>query len=927
MEKHRELRQHDFADPSLKDVSKPSLPPQNDHYLVAAAGMPACGAGLRLPNENDFDVKRNVSSARQICENIIESLLSDITHSAMHAKGYNAGAASEVKLCQDDHPDLYGACKSFATMSTSELALVLGRSTLPSAREGIRSLHTHTDFMPLRNGNLDVFPAPDTSTISFPRSEILSQWIYQGEDGRFLQVPFTSTKWIITWLFGKGLIPPAFAPVRDWQTVEVQYGGRTRLSKKTKFVMSLCSGEFRTSADIFKSFRCSLFTNGIHACPSQLYVVLCSSHLADKKRDTVEVQCVWATGCTHHKDEIIYGRTRKEFQGLELAKTPHGVCLEYAKKADPLALAAGNRSFGYTKTETARRAQHVSIKSNYKRGTTDLHSICLAMKELADTDMKMDPSGSLPFFGGIHDLQATNTGEIDAVSVYHALSTKIVAEEVINNPRATAVIDTTGNIVADVAISTSSDVARRSKSGNRKEPRRETSDNRVIFEVLNFHLVFPLPTGPFVACESLVVGKTANTFHGILLGFRRSLAYFGPNAEHIKHFVSDMAVPFAIAVVKVFNDLHLLEYMAILALAAKRNDDSIRSRNIKTRLVWCDVHGDRAMKEYGRKAFKNGSPSLQLEMMVFFRNIRMLLVSVKSYEELCMAVAFLCRFSSLKVLQAVPQNGESRNQLVVDSKALQKEGEEIIWRHLGGVPKIQDTVSSVKIKACLSKGYNSASFEELVLTHESHQSLAEAENSFDRATMEDFKAPRAVDNAQLLDVIVESAAKGVFKYSFGPFDVYVVFRERNETQSRYRVYVPFMSLVTGSIGGFNIWCDFLNNGNTISNVLFMDGRATTYLKRQWISNLTLYCPLITGEMPITHNTAVEVSEKIKKHHEDLGSDAFTRSGGMDIAEYVKKAGLCAKAEGRRVIENLRSFYRKKRSERNKAKEGKQLKPK
>ena len=257
------------------------------------------------------------------------------------------------------------------------------------------------------------------------------------------------------------------------------------------------------------------------------------------------------------------------------SRTPHGVCIEFSKSADLVGLASGNKSFGYTKTETARRAQHENRKRSYNCGLDDLHSIKMAMKELACEDKKLDPAGSMQFFGGIHDLQITNTGELESISIYNALSVRIAAEEIMNNPAPTVVLDCTGNIVSDVPVSRAADLSRRSESKTRKKPLKQTSDNHLVFDVLNFHLVLPLPIGPYIACEAVIVGKTAKTFQDILIGFRRRLSHFGPNAEHIKYFVTDMAAPFAIAITNVFNNMNVPAYMSTLAYAAKLGDQSI----------------------------------------------------------------------------------------------------------------------------------------------------------------------------------------------------------------------------------------------------------------------------------------------------------------------------------------------------------------
>lgn len=79
-------------------------------------------------------------------------------------------------------------------------------------------------------------------------------------------------------------------------------------------------------------------------------------------------------------------------------------------------------------------------------------------------------------------------------------------------------------------------MAMRDSKGNSKKPKMSSNDGKVLlFDVLNFHLVLSLPTGPFVACESVIVGQTATTFHGILQTYRSSLGYYGTEAQNIRY--------------------------------------------------------------------------------------------------------------------------------------------------------------------------------------------------------------------------------------------------------------------------------------------------------------------------------------------------------------------------------------------------------
>lgn len=139
-------------------------------------------------------------------------------------------------------------------------------------------------------------------------------------------------------------------------------------------------------------------------------------------------------------------------------------------------------------------------------------------------------------------------------------------------------------------------------------------------DVLNFHLVIPLPTGPFVACEAVVLGKDARKFGRILTRFIEDLGGYGADAKHIRFVVSDMALPFAIAVIDVFNKIELPEYMATILFSAKAKDKRILEHNVKALLVWCGFHADRAMRRYSKDMLE-GNPREVIEMMTPFSRI------------------------------------------------------------------------------------------------------------------------------------------------------------------------------------------------------------------------------------------------------------------------------------------------------------------
>lgn len=62
--------------------------------------------------------------------------------------------------------------------------------------------------------------------------------------------------------------------------------------------------------------------------------------------------------------------------------------------------------------------------------------------------------------------------------------------------------------------------------------------------------------------------------------------------------------------------------------------------------MWCDIHGDRAMKDYATSLFKKANEiplgsSLLHDMQSMLRNIRIVLASAKTYEDLCLVVGFV----------------------------------------------------------------------------------------------------------------------------------------------------------------------------------------------------------------------------------------------------------------------------------------------
>lgn len=206
---------------------------------------------------------------------------------------------------------------------------------------------------------------------------------------------------MLRWPLSDDVLPqvaPSFAPVFDFETRSLKAGGRTRRSSRLEAMKCLSSGSVRADADFHKSFRCSWSRSQLHPCPAALRVLICSSHLLDKHRTNVDVQCVWSAGCRHHKNDVDRGVVRAVMINSGSDKTPHGLCHEHIKRVTPMAMASGNRSYGFTTTETARRAQYVRRKKVFDMGNSVVETICVTARELAMQDMLRDPSGCLPFY-------------------------------------------------------------------------------------------------------------------------------------------------------------------------------------------------------------------------------------------------------------------------------------------------------------------------------------------------------------------------------------------------------------------------------------------------------------------------------------------------------------------------------------------------
>lgn len=83
------------------------------------------------------------------------------------------------------------------------------------------------------------------------------------------------------------------------------------------------------------------------------------------------------------------------------------------------------------------------------------------------------------------------------------------------------------------------------------------------------------------------------------------------------------------------------------------------------------------------------------------------------------------------------------------------------------------------------------------------------------------------------------------------------------------------------------------------------------MRRQWYPNLSNFCPCLIGSIHLSHNTPVELSYKIAKHHTHLGLLAKQLSG-LKVTEYVKRSALARNQQARNICVELADHYRQER---------------
>lgn len=267
------------------------------------------------------------------------------TNSVEDREDLKTAEASNIQRTTSEMEELSGACQAFGTLSRREFGVMIGAYP-PKPNSSSHEIENQGPLPHPENPSIEVYLHPSPVTISFSKDEITLRWFSQADDGSFFNVP-GSTKFVTECLFDRGIVAsgvgaPAFAPVYGGDTLKISSGGRKRKSAKTEAVRRFCSGDFASSADIFKWYVCSWRSSSLHSCQSVLYVVMCSKHIADENVSSIDVQFVWTEGCSHHKEDIDRGIVRKHQQNAKGFNTASGVCREQVQNSAPQVLEAGN---------------------------------------------------------------------------------------------------------------------------------------------------------------------------------------------------------------------------------------------------------------------------------------------------------------------------------------------------------------------------------------------------------------------------------------------------------------------------------------------------------------------------------------------------------------------------------------------------------
>ena len=178
---------------------------------------------------------------------------------------------------------------------------------------------------------------------------------------------------------------------------------------------------------------------------------------------------------------------------------------------------------------------------------------------------------------------------------------------------------------------------------------------------------------------------------------------------------------------------------------------------------------------------------------------------------------------------------------------------------------------------------------------------------------------------------VKGAKKGCIRCEFGPYYVYITFKEEYEGKYVHQVFIPSLQMWKSSTLGFQLETamplrsgsengkvsgdvDTMSNGrihpfhgdisHQIPNHAYQSGKSLEYMKNLWCSLIALINPIFCGDVPLTHNTPVDVSFNILKHYGELWIDALRRPGGIPVAEYFSRAASTILPYSHRVARDL-----------------------
>ena len=319
------------------------------------------------------------------------------------------------------------------------------------------------------------------------------------------------------------------------------------------------------------------------------------------------------------------------------------------------------------------------------------------------------------------------SGDLRSVSPYNELSFSILGTELRSNPTAKVTIEAAGGLIQDLWIPTASEIAVRSVQNKTAKKPKEVclSRQEMKFDVLNFHFVVSLETGPFVAAQAVVVERKANTFQNILRGLSENLGMFGNHSKRLRYIFSiclhRLPQPHAeCSITSTFLNTWPPYYSRrrskTLRLERGQYEHSFGGMHNSR-----EVHQQRAIRQWAQEKCKAHTKQIRDGVRFLIQSVRFALVLSKTYDNLCVLVGFLNRFLSMTSLPALPPDENSAINIICGEDEIRKAGEDLQWDHFGGVPlRLEpEYTSKVLFKAFRGKCYYSddcdTSFESYML--------------------------------------------------------------------------------------------------------------------------------------------------------------------------------------------------------------------